>query len=259
MGAALQPLLFPHPPRTYSAAQLRAHPGFIWLDTKTLGKTPAIFVDRSTPQVLLYTHGNAEDLGEIACYVNHMADAVGVSVFAVEYPGYSISEATAPSEAGCYEAVDAAFKHLTEDRKMPVSSIVPFGRSLGSGPAVYIAAHQPGIQGMILQSPLESGARAVLNKVVGYMGYLVDPFKNYVRIERVEAVTCIMHGTHDNVVPCRNGRALYASLEVRGKAAIPLWVEGRGHNDMPESQVFSHMRNFIQSGMRATPPGSGFG
>eukprot|EP00929_Paragymnodinium_shiwhaense_P075803 TRINITY_DN38809_c0_g1_i1.p1 TRINITY_DN38809_c0_g1~~TRINITY_DN38809_c0_g1_i1.p1 ORF type:complete len:276 (-),score=16.52 TRINITY_DN38809_c0_g1_i1:133-897(-) len=245
MGAVLKPLLFPHPPREHSASTLQGEPGFVWLRTRSHGKVPALFVDQGSSFVLLYTHGNAEDIGQLVAYLGAMAVTIGVSVFAVEYPGYSISEASSPSENGCYEAVEAAFEHLMVERGMAPQNIIPFGRSLGSGPAVYLASKNPNIQALVLQSPLESGARAVLNKGVGYAGYFIDPFQNYLRIQKVKALTCIMHGTADSVVPCSNGRGLYAALNKNGKAAPPLWLENRGHNDMPHTQVFVHVRDFV--------------
>merc|ERR1712167_124532 len=99
--------------------------------------------------------------------------------------------------------------------------------------------------GLVLQSPLESGARALLNSVIGTIGYPLDPFKSYEKIDKVEAPTCIVNGTDDSVVPCSNGRNLYAALQRRGKAATPLWLPGRGHNDMPEAQVFEHVAAFL--------------
>merc|ERR1711974_310850 len=114
------------------------------------------------------------------------------------------------------EAVEAAFQHLVTTQGIKPENVVPYGRSLGSGMAVDLASRHPEIKGMVLQSPLESGARAMLNKTVGYIGYFTDPFKNYTKIGSVEAKTCIMHGTVDHVVPCQNGRNLFKELEQRG-------------------------------------------
>lgn len=255
MGSALAPLLFPHPERDLSAAALRSHPDLVWLQTRTGGRTPGLLVRCSDAPVcdliLLYIHGNAEDLGQLveSGMLCQMANACGASVFAVEYPGYSISEASAPSEGLCYESVEAALEYLTgaHGLGLPTEKIVPFGRSLGSGSAVHLAFHHPKIRGMVLQSPLESGARAVLNKTVSYFGYLFDPFQNYRKIGQVEAQTCIVHGTMDEVVPCHNGQALYGKLEQRGKAATPLWIPGRGHNDLPPDKVYRHVRTFLSA------------
>mmetsp|Transcript_54302 Transcript_54302/g.129404 ORF Transcript_54302/g.129404 Transcript_54302/m.129404 type:complete len:252 (-) Transcript_54302:188-943(-) len=246
MGAALSPLLFPLPPRGHFEHQLRNCRDLRWVTTKTAGKTPALFHQLPNAKyTLLYTHGNAEDLGELMSMVPEMANRCGASVFAVEYPGYSISQADSPSESYCYDAVESAWKHLVEVEKVNPRSVVPFGRSLGSGPAVHIAAQQREPPGLILQSPLESGARAVMNKYVGWVGYPFDPFKNYAKVGYIEAKTCIIHGTADTVVPFSNGQALYDELKSRNKAAEPLWIKGRGHNDMPPERVFERIRKFL--------------
>jgi len=225
---------------------LKMHKDLKWVSTRTFGETPALYyILPSAKYTLLYTHGNAEDLGEVMQLLPTMASKCGASIFAVEYPGYSISTADAPSEAACYEAVEAAWQYLVDTLQVDPSVIVPFGRSLGSGPAVHIASTQKEARGLVLQSPLESGARAVMNRFIGYVGYFVDPFKNYMKVDYIEAKTCIIHGTADTVVPCSNGEGLYESLKARGKAVEPLWLQGRGHNDMPPETVFDRVKLFL--------------
>eukprot|EP00930_Biecheleria_cincta_P074516 TRINITY_DN61730_c0_g1_i1.p1 TRINITY_DN61730_c0_g1~~TRINITY_DN61730_c0_g1_i1.p1 ORF type:complete len:256 (-),score=31.36 TRINITY_DN61730_c0_g1_i1:97-864(-) len=248
MGAAIRALAFPHPERTHSASQLQNCDNLVWVTTKTGGKTPAVYIQKTgAPLTLLYTHGNAEDLGQSLAVISRMSSICNASVFAVEYPGYSISEASGPTEALCYEAVEAAFDYLVKVLKVSPRCIVPYGRSLGSGPAVHLAAQQPELAGLVLISPLESGGRAFTNKTISLIGYGIDPFKNYMKIGQVKAMTCIVHGTDDNVVPCHNGRALYAALEKRGLAAEAMWVKGRGHNDLPQDAVFEHVQRFLAS------------
>jgi hypothetical protein len=251
MGGVIAAMVFPHPPREHSAHRLRNHPSKIDLQCPTAGKTPAIHLQNPQSDItLLVTHGNAEDLGESLDGLQNMMQSCNVSIFAVEYPGYSISEAKAPSEAFCLEAVETAYNHLVDELKIDASRIVPYGRSLGSGPAVHVASIHPEIKGLVLISPLESGARAVFGKVTSSVGYPLDPFKNYRKIGYVQARTCIVHGTDDTVVPCHNGRALHAALEKRSLAATPKWIEGYGHNDMPEHEVLRHVKAFLDAEIR---------
>jgi hypothetical protein len=51
----------------------------------------------------------------------------------------------------------------TETKKIPPATIVIFGRSIGSGPSVDLASKLKANQlaGLVLQSPLESGGKAV--------------------------------------------------------------------------------------------------
>lgn len=249
MGSALSPLLFPHPKRDdhLGAGALKRAQGLVWINTENYGQVPALFYHkRDAKFTLLYTHGNAEDLSEVMGELSQMAAACNASVFAVEYPGYSISTQDAPSEGGCYEAVIAAYDYLTEKRGIAPGHIVPFGRSLGSGPAVHLASERHGVGGLVLQSPLESGARALnLPHWVGYLGYGVDPFKNYEKIRNVRAMTCIIHGTNDLVVHVSNGQNLWEELRRKGLAAQPLWLENFGHNNMPMERVWRHVKDFL--------------
>merc|ERR1711933_656572 len=78
----------------------RAHPG-----EQTL-PTPA-----RSRYTVLYSHGNAEDLGLTLPYLDHMAEVCNCDVFAYDYLGYGISEGQ-PSEENCYLAINAAYAHL---------------------------------------------------------------------------------------------------------------------------------------------------
>jgi hypothetical protein len=44
------------------------------------------------------------------------------------------------------------------------------------------------------------------------------------------------------VVPCSHGRTLH---KLAPNSHEPLWCHGRGHNDLPEEDVFSHLRDFL--------------
>lgn len=94
---------------------------------------------------VLYSHGNAEDLDEIAPYLQRLADGLDISVLGYDYPGYSAAPTASDadpaakcSEQGCYDAADAAWAHARES----FERVVLFGRSLGSGPATYLAAQR---------------------------------------------------------------------------------------------------------------------
>lgn len=258
MGGVIRTLAFPHPRREGRDQTCELENGeIIWLQTPNAGRTFALRAAHPSSRfTLLYTHGNAEDLRPSRTKLEDlrfMATKCGAHVFAVEYPGYSVSEAAQPSEQFCHEAAEAAWIHLVETCGLPTDSIVPFGRSLGTGPALHLAARHPEIKALILQSPLESGARAVFCRCASCCCCCLDIFKNYVKVNSVQARTCIIHGTDDEVVPCDNGRNLYASLEARGLAAEPLWMEGRGHNDMPCNEVYGHTNQFLQQ-LTTEPP-----
>jgi abhydrolase domain-containing protein 17 len=74
----------------------------------------------------------------------------------------------APSpQENCYADIEAAYAYLTQTQSVAPSSIILYGRSLGSGPTCYLAERlsREGTQlgGAILQSPLCSAFRVAFN------------------------------------------------------------------------------------------------
>mmetsp|Transcript_9484 Transcript_9484/g.23627 ORF Transcript_9484/g.23627 Transcript_9484/m.23627 type:complete len:191 (-) Transcript_9484:300-872(-) len=155
------------------------------------------------------------------------------------------------------------------------SRVVLFGRSLGTGPTVDLAARllskndgsDHRLAGVILQSPLESAGRCVLGEMASYALYPFDLFRSYEKIEKLAPIPVfVMHGINDKVVPCASGKALHASLmkerERRGLLKnylsgerdykdknllvySPKWIPGVGHNDMPEYDCLNDVAKFL--------------
>lgn len=222
--------------------ELLARPDLVYIeadDEELAHPISAVHIQQGYGRTILYSHGNAEDLGLCLKYLDRLAEICGADVLAYDYPGYGISEGSA-SEEGCYAAINAAYAHLQQT--VHPSRIVAFGRSIGSGPTVDLVSRESEIRGMILQSPLESGARAVLGEKTSYWGYSLDIFKNYEKVEDIECPVLVMHGTEDEVVPIQNGRNIHAGCQ---NAVEPFWIEGRGHNNMPEQLCFQRIREFL--------------
>ena len=161
----------------------------------------------ASDQVLLWFHGNAGNLSDRYDMIRGFT-ALGVSVFIMDYRGYGRSEG-APSEKGIYLDARAAWRHLTEERNIPASRIVIFGKSLGGAAAVDLASNvRP--MGVILQSAFTS---------VPDMAQVVFPFlprflvrtkmDNLSKIARVGAPKLFIHSPGDEVVPFRLGQKLY--------------------------------------------------
>lgn len=265
MGGAINVVAFPAPqlPPAFYEEELLSRQDLVWLTTCENERIPACHVRArgssdffTAPRMtLLYSHGNAEDLGLHLDYIDALARHTGADVFSYEYVGYSMSrlEGREASEAGCLRSIDAAWRYCVEDLKIPTKRLVIYGRSIGSGPSVDLASRDEvkdcsyspkDAAGMLLQSPLESGARAVIGPVVSFIGYPFDIFRNYEKIRKVTSPVAIMHGTADEVVPCANGKALHASLK---NPYEPLWIEGFGHNNMPQDVCFRYTKQFISS------------
>lgn len=253
MGAVVSAIAFPHPPRDLSAHSLQSaerSSQLKFFTTEGGDRIPAIHIKRPSAKfTVIYSHGNAEDVGLSLPYLDLIAEICDVSVLAYEYPGYSVSEGGDPSELGTYQAINAAFHYISDVQDVGAENVILFGRSLGTGPSVDLAARTPRLAGLILQSPLESGIRCAIGTISSCTLYPLDIFRSYQKIDSVKCPVLIMHGTEDEVVPCDNGRALYAALENRPNHQDlhydPIWIPGRGHNDLPEMECLDHCRRFL--------------
>src|SRR5688572_1620260 len=87
-----------------------------------------------------FFHGNAEDLGDLEPWLRMVRDA-GYSVLAFDYPGYGVSGGS-PSEAALYAGARTTQRYLREHLGVSPQQTLIFGRSLGAGPAVQMAAEE---------------------------------------------------------------------------------------------------------------------
>jgi hypothetical protein len=83
MGDAISSLLFQPPPPTY------LHPSrHFWLNTSEGSRIPAFFIEKPNAKVtILFSHGNAEDLGMIYDWFNDLARVLRVNIMGYDYTG----------------------------------------------------------------------------------------------------------------------------------------------------------------------------
>ena len=163
--------------------------------------------------VLLYLHGNTGDIarriGRIQAY-----GSVGWNVLMIDYPGYGRSSGR-PSEEGCRNAAFAACGWLLR-QGYPRHQIAVLGESLGTGPAVELAAAQMLAGGsmvgaLILQSPYTS-TPAVLHERVPFMPwdhFMLTRFDNLSRITDVTVPITIFAGEMDDEIPFHQSKELF--------------------------------------------------
>lgn len=211
-------LIFQPHPSSYSQGetyrQLETSPGEN-LTVKYLVAPDARFT-------VLFSHGNAEDLGEIS----EILDAFprhGYSVIGYDYSGFGTSSG-APSEEIVYANIESVYRYLREEQHIDANRILVFGRSVGAGPSVELATHYP-VAGLILESAFTSAFRVITRIPL----FPFDKFNNLRKISTLSCPLLIIHGQKDEVIPFWHGETLYA------KAPTPkmrLWVESANHNDL---------------------------
>ena len=170
---------------------------------------------------VLLSHGNAEDLGWVLPSLPPLRD-LGFAVFAYDYRGYGLSQGRA-SEQHVYADIDAAYDYLTRELRVPAARIILYGRSLGAGAAVDLAARQS-VGGLILESPFLTAFRVMTRIPL----FPFDRFRNVDKIGRVRCPVLVMHGEADEIVPLWHGQQLF---ERAPGPKMFLAVPGAHHND----------------------------
>ena len=193
---------------------------------------PALDVSRETSpeeraeHTLLFFHGNAGNISGRLESVEQF-HRLGLNVLIVDYRGYGQSTG-APSEEGFYRDAEACWRYLTEAKDVAPQEIVVFGRSMGGGPATWLAAqHRPGA--LILESVFTNvpDVGAHHYPFLPVRALATNQFDNESRVADIEAPTLVIHSRDDRVVPLALGREVY---EAAAEPKQFLEIEG-GHND----------------------------
>ena len=127
---------------------------------------------------------------------------------ATEYPGYSVYKSDHISEQTIIEDAEVVLQYLNEKCNVPLDRVFLMGRSLGSGPACYLAAKYQ-VAGLVLVSAFTS-ILDVASEHFGFFGKLLlkNRFNNLENIRKVKCPTLIIHGTEDSFVPFSHAKML---------------------------------------------------
>ena len=176
--------------------------------------------------VLLFCHGNAGN-------ISHRLESVeifhrmGLSVLLFDYRGYGKSTGQ-PSENGLYRDGEAAWRYLTQTRRVDSLDVVLYGRSLGAAVATYLAAQRR--SGALI---VESAFTSVPDVAARHYPFLPvralarTRLDNLGAIATVETPLLVIHSRHDEIVPFTHGQQLF---EAASSDKVFLEIEG-GHND----------------------------
>lgn len=158
---------------------------------------------------LVYFHGNAGHIGDRIGKYSAIAEA-GFGVVVLSYRGYGNSEGT-PTEEGLYRDARAAINYALGEMGLPVSRLVLYGESLGTGVAIQMATEYP-VAGIVLEAPYTSIVRrgqAMFPRIIPVSLLLKDRFASIDKIGQVKAPLLLFHGEKDNVVPVSDGREIF--------------------------------------------------
>jgi len=178
--------------------------------------------------IILYFRGNAQSFSrEHARYEAFVAAGYGFLAF--DYRGFPGSPGEL-TQAHALEDGLAAFDWLAAKG----APIVLWGRSLGSGPATYVAS-QRGADALLLETPFLSAVSVAAERYpflpVGLL--MADQYPVDQWIQEVAEPVHVAHGTADTTIPFHHGQDVLALapnpdgiLIVDGAGHDGLWAEG---------------------------------
>ena len=187
--------------------------------------------------LVLYYGGNAEEASHMLEAIGDpgKSDTPGVAWLVMNYRGYGAS-AGSPSQTGLVADALAQYDYASSLPDVDPQRIFVFGRSLGSGVAVQLAAHRP-VRGVILVSPYDSLA-AVAKRYYWYLPVdwmLKHPFDSIGLAPQMRQPLLCFIAERDDVIPPEHAERLFAAWAGSKRRVL---LGGAGHNTTDSAQEF---------------------
>jgi pimeloyl-ACP methyl ester carboxylesterase len=158
--------------------------------------------------LVIYFGGNAEEVSWMLDWAPRMP---GHALLAINYRGYGRSEGR-PGERELFADALAVHRYALSRPDVDPESIHAFGRSLGSGVAVHLAAERT-LAGVVLVTPFDSIV-AVAQSLYPFLPVrlmLRHPFDSLARAPSIRAPLLTIAAGRDRVVPPAHAARLHAA------------------------------------------------
>lgn len=253
-------MIFPKPtPAFYN----EKHPNLIWIPRPTgnievnpnscstskdkkLPKIPCLFIPcpETTDKLMIYFHGNAEDIGVSDSFFRPLTKIWKCHVLVMEYPTYGVYKDRELSEESIRVDGLHVYEFITSQIGINHNQIIVFGRSMGSGSACALASSKP-IAGLILFSAYKSVKEAAKSLVGGFLAAFVkERFKNLDAIKKVKCPVLFIHGRKDKVIPF--GHTVTLHQECTSASKTILTPQNMTHNEFSlDDHLIDPVINFM--------------
>ncbi|MFY9314600.1 MAG: alpha/beta hydrolase [Burkholderiales bacterium] len=181
--------------------------------------------------LVIYFGGNAE---EVSWMLEDARTRVpGLGWLLVSYRGYGGSEGS-PSEAAI--SADALRWHDYAQKELGAKDVIAFGRSLGSGAAVFLAS-QRSLKAVVLVAPFDSLVEVARHHypLLPVKALLRHPFDSASRAPQIAAPLLCIAAARDEVIPAARARRLY---EAWGGPKRWVLLEEASHNTTDSHPLF---------------------
>jgi esterase/lipase len=182
-------------------------------------KIPCLFKKYpNSNKLLILFHCNGIDIFSLKNTYDYFAH-FKMNLLIPEYPGYSLYKTSSPSSKKCLEnsliIYDFCLKNI---KNISEKKIFIFGRSLGTGPAIYLAS-QRNPAGIFLLSPYTTFA-AVGKHEEEFYNKLTQHLRSIDYVDKVKCPICFCHGKNDKLIDCKDSIELFEKCEKNNKREI---------------------------------------
>ena len=177
-------------------------------------------------RAVIYFGGNSELITHRQEYFD--SQFADYTVYLINYRGYGKSQGS-PSETDLFSDALAIYDQVRSRH----DAVLAYGRSLGSGVAVYLAANRP-LDKLILLTPYDSIAEVAQRLYPVFpVKYLIrDRFDSAAMAAQIQVPVLIASAGNDRVIELRHTLALRERF-TRAEVEY-VQIEGAAHNDIPE-------------------------
>ena len=170
---------------------------------------------------VIFCHGNAGNISHRLEKIS-IFHGLGLNMFIFDYRGYGKSGGI-PSESGLYKDIRAAYRYLTEERKIPGDNIILYGESIG-GAVVIDLAQEENVGALITEETFTS-VKDMAGIAYPFMPNIIfsSRFDSIPKIKKITCPKLIIHSVDDEIVPFHMGEKLFNAagppkrfLKIRG-------------------------------------------
>lgn len=181
--------------------------------------------------IVLYYHGNRENVERYAKFAETFTRN-GYEVWMPDYPGFGKSTGERSEQI---MKQDAEMVYKMAAAQVPSDSIIIYGKSMGTGPASYVAFRKPSHR-LILETPYYS-----IDALFRHYAFLYPVswmakyhFPNNEYLSNTDVPVHIFHGTDDSVIPYQQAKKLAGV----NKNIELVTIEGGHHNNLADYRQY---------------------
>ena len=192
---------------------------------------------------LLFFHGNGELASEYE-EIGVAFNSIGLNLLVADYRGYGASGGR-PSVTGMMRdahPIARWFKQFLKDKNYAGSRFI-MGRSLGSAPAIELAAAYPAdFRGMVIESGFcdVTDLLGRMGRVIQQPGRSAAVSPGFDRVVKITVPALVIHGQYDSIVPLEEGEKIFRNVTSTDKKMVI--IPGADHNTIFAEGIEVYLR-----------------